>query len=142
MSPALTKDLVRERLYALLPTIYRMRDFGQGEPLRALLLLLENELLRVESDIARLYDNWFVETCDEWAVPYIGDLIGSRLLHPVHARAFTANSLAHKRRSTANASRPCSISFENDVWSYSATASRVARCSSIIQGNQPGVPSV
>lgn len=98
MSPALTKDLVRERLYALLPTIYRMRDFGQGEPLRALLLLLENELLRVESDIARLYDNWFVETCDEWAVPYIGDLIGSRLLHPVHARAFTANSLAHKRR--------------------------------------------
>ena len=28
----------------------------------------------------------------QWAVPYIGDLIGSRLLHPVHARAFTANS--------------------------------------------------
>ncbi len=98
MSPALTQDLVRERLYALLPTIYRMRDFGQGEPLRALLLLLENELALVESDIARLYDNWFIETCDEWAVPYLGDLIGARLLHSVHARAFTANSLAYKRR--------------------------------------------
>ncbi|WP_267876476.1 MULTISPECIES: hypothetical protein [Moorena] len=33
-----------ERLYNLLPAIYRQRDFAQGEPLRALLAVMEKEL--------------------------------------------------------------------------------------------------
>jgi hypothetical protein len=28
---------------------------------------------------AQLYENWFVETCEDWVVPYIGDLVGYRL---------------------------------------------------------------
>ena len=35
----------------------------------------------VEEDIAQLYENWFIETCEDWVVPYIGDLIGYRLVH-------------------------------------------------------------
>lgn len=89
---------VPERLYELLPIIYRARDAGQGEPLRALLRVLEEELAFVEEDIARLYDGWFVETCDEWLLPYIGELVGTRLLHGTSQRAATANTIAFKRR--------------------------------------------
>src|SRR6185436_19687374 len=35
----------------------------------------------VADDIAHLYDNWFIETCDDWVVPYLGDLIGYRPVH-------------------------------------------------------------
>ena len=65
-----------DRLYALLPTIYRQRDVGFGHPLRELLRVLAREVDLVEADIERLYDNWFIETCDDWVVPYIADLIG------------------------------------------------------------------
>lgn len=93
----------RERLYHLLPAVYRIRDAEHGEPLRALLAVLERELQRIEDDIGGLYDNWFIETCQEWAVPYIGDLLGVRGLVPVRSgvfsqRAYVANTLAYRRR--------------------------------------------
>lgn len=43
--------LMPERLYKLLPAIYRLRDADQGEPLRALLGVIEGEFERVEADI-------------------------------------------------------------------------------------------
>ncbi|HEX9867645.1 MAG TPA: phage tail protein [Candidatus Tectomicrobia bacterium] len=93
----------RDRLYDLLPAIYRVRDTTQGESLRALLAVLERELQLLEDDIARLYDNWFIETCDEWVVPYMGDLLGVRGLVALQngafsQRALVANTLAHRRR--------------------------------------------
>jgi hypothetical protein len=92
-----------QRLYNLLPAIYRIRDAAQGEPLRALLAVIAGELGLVEDDIAGLYDNWFIETCQEWVVPYIGDLLGVRGLYPVQAagftqRAYVANTIAYRRR--------------------------------------------
>lgn len=69
-----------DRLYDLLPAIYRMRDADAGYPLRDLLRVLGAQADVLEQDIARLYDNWFIETCDDWVVPYIGDLLGYALL--------------------------------------------------------------
>jgi hypothetical protein len=69
-----------DRLYDLLPVIYRMRDADQGYPLRDLLRVFAAQADVIEADIARLYDNWFIETCDDWVVPYIGDLLGYTLL--------------------------------------------------------------
>ena len=69
-----------DRLYQLLPMLYRQRDELAGEPLRALLRVVAEQVNVVEEDIARLYENWFIETCQEWAVPYIGDLLGYTLL--------------------------------------------------------------
>jgi hypothetical protein len=96
-------DPRRERLYALLPSLYHLRDRAQGEPLRALLTVMEEQLRTVERDIDTLHDNWFIETCEEWVVPYIGDLLGVRHLHPVSSgtysqRAYVANTLAYRRR--------------------------------------------
>ena len=65
-----------DRLYDLMPAIYRLRDADQGYPLRALLRVITEQVNLVEADISQLYDNWFIETCQEWVVPYIGGLIG------------------------------------------------------------------
>jgi len=67
-----------DRLYELLPAFYRRLDDERGQPLRALLQIIAEQVEVVEDDIHRLYDNWFLETCEEWAVPYIADLIGYR----------------------------------------------------------------
>lgn len=65
-----------DRLYELLPAIYRIRDAEQGESLKALLQVISEQVNVVEDDIAQLYANWFIETCEDWVVPYLGDLIG------------------------------------------------------------------
>ena len=70
-----------DRLYELLPVIYRQRDAEGGYPLRDLLRVLSEQVDIVEADIAQLYENWFIETSQDWAVPYIGDLIGYRTVH-------------------------------------------------------------
>jgi len=93
----------QDRLYRLLPAVYRSRDALQGEPLRALLAIIEREMRAVEEDVGQLHENWFIETCQEWVVPYIGDLLGVRDLIPVDPslfsqRAYVANTLAYRRR--------------------------------------------
>lgn len=65
-----------DRLYNLLPIVHRLRDAERGEPLRALLQVVAEQVNAVEDDIAGLYDNWFIETCEDWLVPYIADLLG------------------------------------------------------------------
>jgi hypothetical protein len=92
-----------DRLYNLLPAVYRLRDAAQGEPLRALLSLVQDAYDTVEADIAGLYENWFIETCAEWVVPYLGDLLGVRPLYAAgrdtfSARAYVADTLDLRRR--------------------------------------------
>lgn len=71
----------RERLYKLLPVVYQERDAAQGYPLRALLRLMADQADILQDDIQQLWDNFFIETCEPWVIPYIGDLIGNNLLH-------------------------------------------------------------
>lgn len=92
-----------EQLYDLLPAIYRQRDQEQNGPLRALLAVLAEQADRVEQDMDQLYANWFIETCAEWVVPYIGDLLGVRGLNPsgnygISQRALVANTLRYRRQ--------------------------------------------
>jgi hypothetical protein len=70
-----------DRLYDLLPAIYRIRDADQGSPLQALLGVIAEQVNVVEDDITQLYENWFIETCEAWVVPYIGDLVGHQVVH-------------------------------------------------------------
>ncbi|MGH9866928.1 MAG: hypothetical protein ACREAA_02020 [Candidatus Polarisedimenticolia bacterium] len=132
-----------EKLFSLLPAVYRIRDIRQGEQLQILLspderaelvslralptLDADQEARRLElearqygflkgylsiiaeqtsvleENLEQLYDDLFIETCAEWIVPYIGDLVGVRgssslpgaLITP---RAFVANTMAYRRR--------------------------------------------
>ncbi|HJQ29861.1 MAG TPA: hypothetical protein VJ827_11015 [Rubrobacter sp.] len=98
-----------DRLYDLLPAIHRVRDAeGRAEgvegnlPLRSLLSIIATEIDVVEEELAQLYDDQFIETCAEWVVPYIGDLVGVGGLHDLKQaasrRAQVANTVAYRRR--------------------------------------------
>jgi hypothetical protein len=72
-----------DRLFDLLPVVYRLRDAATAEanqpgPLQSLLRVIAGQVEVVEDDIGRMYDNWFIETCEDWVVPYIAELIGYR----------------------------------------------------------------
>lgn len=88
-------------LYRLLPLIYRQRDAKQGYPLQAFMRVLESQFTLLRQDIDALYDNWFIETCDDWVVPYIADLLQVDDMHghreglPSH-RTLVANTLTHR----------------------------------------------
>src|SRR6478609_5680144 len=100
----MTSAPTEERLYRLIPDVYRARDErDQRGELRTLLGIIDREVFAIEADIARLYENWFIETCDEWTIPYIADLLGIQGLVPVSRqdfsqRAFVANVLGYRRR--------------------------------------------
>ena len=92
-----------DHLYELLPAIYRIRDGDQGESLKALLSVIAEQTAVLEENLDQYYDDQFIETCAEWVVPYIGDLIGNRTLHGVapkvtSRRAEVANTIAYRRR--------------------------------------------
>jgi hypothetical protein len=91
-----------DKLYDLLPAIHRIRDIEQGEPLRQLLQVITEQVGILEEDLDQLYDNLFIETCAPWVLPYIGDLIGYRSLHPIGPdqltpRAEVANTMGYRR---------------------------------------------
>ena len=87
-------DIAHDTLYDLLPAIHRVRDATVGgRALEALLGVLEEERRALEDDIARLYDDWFIETCDEWLVPYIGDLLAVRGVLPIEASGVTERAV-------------------------------------------------
>lgn len=74
-----------DRLYNLLPEMYRTADAQQGYPLRALLRLIGVQADTLRADIQQLWDNFFIETCEQWAIPYIGDLVANRTLYDIEA---------------------------------------------------------
>ncbi len=72
-------------------------------PLRSLLEVLAEQIAVLEADIEQLEDDQFIETCAEWATPYIGRLVGVRGLtdfpdDAVSRRAQVANALRLRRR--------------------------------------------
>src|SRR6476661_4734248 len=103
------------RLYELLPAVYRIRDAElaqqleelegkpQEGPLKALLTVIAEQVAVLEEDLAQLYDDQFIETCTNWVVPYIGDLVSARRVFVFPGarfteRAFVANTMAYRRR--------------------------------------------
>lgn len=72
--------MTADRFFDLLPGVVRVADAERGFPLRALLRVLAGEADLVEQDIRRMYADLFIETCEPWVVPYLGDLVGHRWL--------------------------------------------------------------
>ncbi|MFM9373410.1 hypothetical protein [Streptomyces sp. Da 82-17] len=78
-------------LAELLPQWHRLRDAentAQGEPLRALLAVMAEQLDRVRDGVEQGYEDLFVETAAPWVLPYLGDLVGHRSL-PGYERVLT-----------------------------------------------------
>ena len=79
-------SLDADALWQLLPAVHRNRDAESGGALRALVEVVAEQVLLLEEDLAQLYDDQFIETCADWVVPYIGDLVGYRQLHGATAQ--------------------------------------------------------
>lgn len=84
-----------QRLWDLLPAFLRDDDLQGEGALRALLGLIGAQVGEVEQGIWQHYDDLFIETCAEWVVPYIGDLVANDLLYDAsrHDDARTAGRL-------------------------------------------------
>lgn len=87
-------------LWALLPGHQRIADAERGYPLRTLLDIVSQQANVLDTDIGQLYNDLFIETCQEWVIPYLGALIGNIPLQPVPggARADVARTLSFRRR--------------------------------------------
>ena len=92
-----------ERIYALLPAIYRRRDAEREYPLKAILSVIAEQAEILDEDLSQLYDDQFIETCAEWVVPYIGNIVGARGLYDLTANTFSqrgqvAKTIEYRRR--------------------------------------------
>lgn len=68
-----------DRLYAMLPAVYRIRDAEVGSPLRQVLAALDASARALERDIAGLYADLFVETCQDRLLGFFADRVGVAL---------------------------------------------------------------
>jgi hypothetical protein len=91
----------RIKLYERLPEIYRIKDEEQDPPgqLKHYLKLVEDIFGKIHFDIESLYHNLFIYTCDDWVVPYIGDLLGTGHLSgdPWTIRADVADTIVLRK---------------------------------------------
>ena len=92
-----------ERLWQLLPAVYRTADtdsFDAPGPLRELLNRIGAQVAVVRRSIDRLWADQSIETCDDWVISYIGDLLGTNLVTNLDARAQrldVANTIHYRR---------------------------------------------
>ncbi|MBF6336848.1 hypothetical protein IU450_13255 [Nocardia abscessus] len=85
-----------DRLFELLPRVYQSRDEDEGDALRALLGVITEQADLLEADIEQLGEDWFVETCQDWVLPYLGELIGFRSAPGLSEALATATDEARK----------------------------------------------
>ena len=93
-----------ERLWLSLPGVYRAEDtdsFDTPGPLREIINRIGGQLAVVRRSIDRLWADQSIETCDDWVIPYIGDLLSSNLvnhLDPQAQRRDVAKTIHYRRR--------------------------------------------
>ena len=69
--------------------------------LRSIILILARQSAIARRSIDRLWEDQFIELCDDWAIPYIGDLVGTRLVHELNRRGRrvdVARTIFYRRR--------------------------------------------
>jgi hypothetical protein len=75
------RDHVARLLYELLPALYRVRD-GQSGELHKFLRVLAAPLAEVRQNIEELHADLFIDTCNDWVIPYLAEMIGTTLVFP------------------------------------------------------------
>jgi hypothetical protein len=76
------------------------RDRG---PLGSLVAVIAEQVRVLEENMQQFYDDQFIETCADWVIPYIGDVIGFRTIHGVaprvaSTRAEVGHTISFRRR--------------------------------------------
>jgi hypothetical protein len=101
-----------DKLWNLLPAVYRTLDTDQFQspsggsasvngPLREMVNRIGSTSAVLRQSIDRLWENQSIETCDDWVIPYIAELIGTRLIQGLDTagqRLDVANTISYRRR--------------------------------------------
>ena len=92
-----------EKIWDLIPEIYRHEDGLAANPgvLRALVEIIAEQTAILRRSHDRLWEDPFIELCGDWAVPYIADLVATRMvsaLTPRNRRVDVAKTIYYRRR--------------------------------------------
>ncbi|MCP3911610.1 MAG: hypothetical protein GY713_11705 [Actinomycetia bacterium] len=98
-----------EKLWSLVPGYHRdldgrpatTTDPGGRNQLRALVEVLGAQAAVLRRSADRTWDDQFIDLCDDWAVPYIGELVATRMLPALDSRARridVAKTIYYRRR--------------------------------------------
>src|SRR3989441_9954715 len=93
-----------DKLWNLLPAIYRTLDtdtYDSNGPLREMVNRIGKQAAIVRRGIDRLWEDQSIETCDDWVISYIADLLATNLVASLDARGQrldTAKTIYYRRR--------------------------------------------
>lgn len=114
-----------EKIWALIPEVYRDQD-GMTQPpgrLRALVEILAGQAAVARRSVDRLWSDTRVDEADDWAIPYLGALVGARPVHALNRAAQRANLgrtiLYRRRQGTVRLSE----NLADDIADWDAVAS-------------------
>ncbi|MFP5391140.1 MAG: hypothetical protein ACLGI6_06290, partial [Gammaproteobacteria bacterium] len=91
-------------LWRLLPEVYRAsdsEDADQAGPLRELVQRLGAQIAVVRRSIDRTGQDQSIDTCDDWLIPYMGELLACHIVAGLDARAQrldVAKTIYYRRR--------------------------------------------
>ncbi len=88
------------KLWEMLPGIYKQRD-GDDATLDRMLRLIAGQAAQLRRSQDRMWENQSVSTADSWALPYLADLVATRMIsefNPRGRRADVAKTIYYRRR--------------------------------------------
>src|SRR6516165_4972998 len=93
-----------DKLWNLLPAVYRSQDtdaYGTNGPLREMVNRIGAQAAILRRSVDRLWEDQSIETCDDWVIPYIADLLATNLVASLDARGQrldVAKTIYYRRR--------------------------------------------
>lgn len=92
-----------EKLWEMVPAVYRQEDglAENREVLRAFIEIIAEQAAIMRRSHDRLWEDQFIELCQDWAIPYLGDLVATRLVSALNKRGRridVAKTIYYRRR--------------------------------------------
>jgi hypothetical protein len=75
-----TRESVLAQLMRWLPGVYRARDEARARELQRFLSLFAYELWRLRRSIDQQHADRFIDSAQDWVIPYLADLVGTDVL--------------------------------------------------------------
>jgi hypothetical protein len=91
------------KLWHLIPVVYRSldSDLTKPGPLAEIVNRIAAQAAVLRRSVDRLWEDQSIESCDDWIIPYIGDLVATRLVACLDARSQrldVAKTIYYRRR--------------------------------------------
>jgi len=92
-----------EKIWQMIPSVYREQDGLAANPgvLRGLVEIMARHAAVLRRSNDHLWDDEFIDLCNSWAVPYIADLVATRLVSALNLRGRrvdVAKTIYYRRR--------------------------------------------